>query len=58
MKCRTDASSIGLMALPWSMAQTAQVKRMKEYQLFIVTPEGCVKEHYSLKCADDAVPAH
>jgi hypothetical protein len=27
---------------------------MKEYQLFILTPEGCVKEHYSLKCADDA----
>jgi hypothetical protein len=29
-------------------------KRMKEYQLFILTSEGCVKEHYTLKCADDA----
>jgi hypothetical protein len=28
--------------------------RVKEYQLFILTPEGCVKEHYTLKCAGDA----
>jgi len=28
--------------------------RMREYQLFILTLEGCVKEHYALKCADDA----
>ena len=27
---------------------------MDEYQLFILTPEGNVKEHYVLKCADDA----
>jgi hypothetical protein len=29
-------------------------KRMKEYQLFILTLEGSVKEQYALKCADDA----
>jgi hypothetical protein len=27
---------------------------MQEYQLFILTLEGRVKEHYALKCADDA----
>ena len=27
---------------------------MKEYQLFILTAEGQVKEHYTVKCSDDA----
>ena len=27
---------------------------MKEYQLFVLTAEGQVKEHYTLKCSDDA----
>jgi hypothetical protein len=29
-------------------------KPMKEHQLFILTPEGSLKEQYALKCADDA----